>query len=133
MSLSVITCLEIYTNPKDLEINIVKDTETQKYAFLVCRGPGHNYKAMLTTLPFTSDFDNAIEAVQIILEGALEVGRTFNLDDDMPEAKTLKSFADKIETAEVLNLDIMEKIISELREKTTVCTHKFLEDYVWVN
>ena len=68
MGLSMITALEIFTNPGDLEITIGQEKEGAKFAFGIFRGPGHNYKPMLTSQPFTEIREDAIKAVEGVLQ-----------------------------------------------------------------
>ncbi len=133
MGLSVITCLEIFANPKDLEINIIKDAGTNKFAILICRGPGHNYKAILTSLPFTNELDVAVETTKVIFEGAIEVGRNFSLEKGTKLPPVLDGLMTKIETSLVFNQDMLDKILLELRDRQTVSTHHFFKEYVLMN
>ena len=70
MALSMITALEIFTNPKDLDFQVGKSTKVSgKFIFAISRGPGHGFKLLIDTEPVFSSVEEAVKALKHLLEG----------------------------------------------------------------
>jgi hypothetical protein len=125
----MITALEIFTNPADLEIIIGQDKEGAKFAVGIFRGPGHNFKPMLTSQPFAEKLEDAVEAIKRTLELIHEV-----LTKDCEDRKSLPSLSSQclnpdgleIDLFEVLNLELITRILEELRRHRVASTYKML-------
>ena len=65
------TAWEIVGNRRDLTFNVLQDMSNKKWAIHICRGPGHNYKQLIT-----SDYGHleskvaAIACIRALLEAA---------------------------------------------------------------
>ncbi len=116
MGISKITALEIYSNPMDLEIVVGKRGNADKYAIGISRGPGHNYKALLTSEPFANDVEAAIEAVRNTLQRISEAVSQELQDPSSFAAKILNSDAQAIDQSNVLNPDRISQILDELKK-----------------
>ena len=122
MTISLITAIEIYTNPYDLEFLVGKENGGSKFAIAITRGPGHDYKLLLTTAPYT---ENQAEAIGIIRE-ILELTRsTVEGELNNPEsiaASFLNPDGEEINQANVLNPDLIERIIAKLEQDREAST-----------
>jgi hypothetical protein len=102
------TKLEIFTNPHDLTFTINKDTESEKFAFGIFRGPEHRGKVLVTTEPFTRTREKALNVIREILENICNVYESGKGPD-------------------VLGQQLINRIVKELREKDTISTGLMLE------
>ena len=127
MGLTMITALEIFTNPGDLEIGIGQEKNgARRYCFGIYRGPGHNCKALLTSEPFA-------ETKEIVI---VEVGKILGIIHDvaMKELKNPESLisqflnpdGQEVEPSRVLNSDLISRILEELRAKGCASTCEML-------
>ncbi|MCK5027097.1 MAG: hypothetical protein KAS07_01635 [Candidatus Pacebacteria bacterium] len=126
MGIKTITALEIFTNPGDLQIIIGQKEKGAKFAVAITRGPGHNFKLMLTLKPFAKTQEEAIKAIEEILQTVRK--------DVTREFKDLKSLStqylnpdnQKIDQSKVLNQDLIERILEELRVHRIANTFEML-------
>ena len=122
--ISRLTALEIFTNPSDLEIVIGQEKKSGKYAIAIMRGPGHNFKMMLDTEPFTEKFEDALEAVRNTLE-TVQQAMTKELED--PEnlvTQFLNPDNQALDQSKALNPDLINRIMEELRKHKIASTYK---------
>jgi len=122
--ISRLTALEIFTNPSDLEIVIGQEKSSGKYAIVIMRGPGHNFKTMLDSEPFTEKFEDALEAMKTILE-TVQQSVTKELEDPKNlTSQFLNSDSQAIDQSRVLNPDLINRIMNELRRHKVASTYK---------
>jgi len=126
MGISMITALEIFTNPGDLEIIIGQEKEEAKFTIGIFRGPGHNFKPMLTSQPFAETQEDAVEAIKGTLESIREA-----LTKDFADRKSLPSQylnpdGLEIDLSKVLNPELIARILEELRQHRVASTYKML-------
>lgn len=124
MGISMITALEIFTNPSDLEIIIGQAKEGGKFAVGILRGPGHNFKPMLTSEPFAEKFDDAVEAIKGILESVREAMTKEFMDQKSLPSQYLNPNGLEIDQSKVLNPDLINRILDELRQHKVASTYK---------
>lgn len=122
----MITALEIFTNPGDLEITIGQEKEGAKFSIGIFRGPGHNFKPMLTSQPFAEKLEDAVKAIQGTLESIHEA-----LTKDFADRKSLPSQylnpdSREIDQSKILNPDLISRILDELRQHQVASTYKML-------
>ncbi len=119
----MLTALEIHTNPRDLEFTIGKDKQSGKFAFEIFRGPGHQYKALLTTKPFAKSQDEVIATIKEILEGITELSEKELPNPDSPISQILNPDNQEIDPSNTLNQEFIDQIIEELRrnQKASTC------------
>lgn len=60
--------LEIYSNPADLQIFVGEDAETKEWGFAITRGPGHNFKPILSSQPFAKTLAEVVDGVRTLLQ-----------------------------------------------------------------
>lgn len=65
MGLKIISALEIYTQPDDLQINVVNLT-TGGWGFLIARGPGHRFKPIVSCIE--TPLDTKKEAADMCMQ-----------------------------------------------------------------
>jgi hypothetical protein len=126
MGISMITALEIFTNPEDLEITISQEKEGAKFAIGIFRGPGHNFKPMLTSQPFAEKFEDAIEAVKGMLESICAVLTKDFADQKSLSSRYLNPDGQQIDQSKVLNPGLISRILDELRQHRLASTYKIL-------
>jgi hypothetical protein len=123
MGIGMFTALEIFTNPGDLEITIGQEKVGAKFAIGIFRGPGHNFRPILTSQPFAEKLEDAVEAIRGTLESIREA-----LTKDFADRKSLPSQylnpdRQEIDPSKVLNQDLIRRILEELRAhgKASTC------------
>ncbi len=122
--LSLLTALEIFTNPGDLEIKIGRDLSSGKFSLGIFRGPGHNFKAMVTWDPFAETSQVAIEAVEEILTiSRREITKQFRDKKSLP-SEFLNPSGKKIDQTKVLSPEVIAWILAELRQKQVASTYE---------
>ncbi len=122
--ISRLTALEIFTNPSDLEIVIGQEKSNGKYAIAIMRGPGHRFKMMLDSEPFTENFEDALKAVKETLE-TIQQAMTKELED--PEnlvTQFLNPDNQALDQSKALNPDLINRIMDELRQHKVASTYK---------
>ena len=117
------TALEIFTNPRDLEIRI-EQKSGGKYAVAISRGPSHNFKIMLSSQPFTEKLEGAVEVVKEILESIRSTITKELVDTKSVLSQHLNPDGKAISQSKVLNLDLINRIVSELRQHQIASTYK---------
>ena len=111
--ISRLTALEIFTNPGDLEITIRQENGDGKFAIGIYRGPGHSFKPMITSQPFADTSEEAIKAIEGILQAVHE--------------SIAKEFENReIDKSKILDQSLIGRIIEELRLHQKACTYKML-------
>ena len=124
MALSMATALEIFTNPNDLDISIIEDDNSGKYYIEFCRGPGHNFKLMLSSQPFTEKLEDAVKTVRETLEAVhLALIREFDEEESIPY-KYLNSDNQPIDQLRILTPELIARIVEELQRQQMASTWK---------
>lgn len=125
MTISVITAFEIYTNPFDLKLLIVKEIDGAKYSIFVLRGPGHNFKPLLTTQPFTEELEFAVEVVKETLESINKAVTERFADRNIFPSLVLNPDGLEIDMSMVLNPDLISRIVADLQRNGAAHTYKY--------
>ncbi len=124
-----ITALEILTNPNNLEIIIGQQKSSGKYAIAIMRGPGHNFKMLLSSEPVIEDFEDVLKTVKETLE-AIQQAMTKKLENPesiiglIGKGMILNADNQTIDHSKVLNSDLINRIVDELREHKIASTYK---------
>jgi hypothetical protein len=117
--ISLISALEIFSNPSDLEFVIGQEKEGGKFAIGIYRGPGHNYKPIVTSRPFTEKFEDAVEEIEKLLNSVHEsVTAALVKKDSFLEGLVVS------DSQQVLNPELITRIIDELRQNKKASTCK---------
>lgn len=124
MKLSMLTVLEIFTNPDDLEITVEQEKKSAKFSIGIFRGPRHNFKPMLTSRPFTESQEDAIKSIKKIFQTVYNVAIKEFEDKESFAFQYFKHDNQKIDQSKVLNQDMITRILDELRQHRVVSTHK---------
>jgi hypothetical protein len=126
MGLSWVTGLEMFTNPGDLEITVKRAEENGQFALSITRGLGHNYKPMITSTPYFATAEEAIKEVRRILGDTHKaLMRDFEERGSFP-AQYLKPDSCELDPAKVLNPELIERILIELRLRGVAKTRDML-------
>jgi hypothetical protein len=123
--ISRLTALEIFTNLNDLEITIEQEKgEGEKFAIGISRGPGHNFKPMLTSRPFAETLEAAVEAIKETLEGVRQaVSKEFE-DPASIATRYLNPERGEVDPAKILSMDLIDRIVGELRSNRKASTYQ---------
>ncbi len=118
MGISRLTCLEIFTNPTDLQIMIGQEKNNGKYAIGIFRGPGHNFKPLITSGFVIESFKEAIEEIKKILESI-----HYTIESELKKkGSLLSSYLNPSDQSKTLNLDLISRILKRLRQHREVDT-----------
>lgn len=120
------TAIEIFTNPGDLEIVIKQIDGKGLFAISICRGPGHRYKLLLTSEPFWETKEAAVLFVGEILQAAATISRAELEDPDSSIFRILNPEGGKIDESLILNQDLIDRILNELRINSHASTCNML-------
>lgn len=122
--ISMLTALEIFTNPGDLEIIISQEKGEGKFMIGILRGPGHNYKMMLTSQPFAETQEEAIKVIEGILQTVSGVITKELKDRESLASQYLNPDGQEIDQSKVLNQDRIDQVLEELRQHQKASTCK---------
>lgn len=126
MGLTMLTALEIFTNPGDLEITIGQEKGGGKFSIGFFRGPGHNFKPMLTSGPFAEKLEDAIKAIENTLQTVHEVATKELEDKNSFASQFLNPDGQSVDQSKILNKDLIARIVDELRKNRVASTYKML-------
>jgi hypothetical protein len=102
-----LTAHEIFANPRDLAIAVLPMQASSKFALLFMRGPGHNFKSMITVVDIPSR-EEAVRVVHGLLDTTLNECERFRGDHDL-----------------CLDRELVNRIIATLEESSTANTYEF--------
>lgn len=122
--ISMLTALEIFTNPKDLEITIGHEKGGDKFAIGIFRGPSHNFKPMLTSQPFAKTPEDAVEAIKGILETVRQAATKELGNKESILFQHLNLDNREIDQSRILDSDFVDRILDELRRCRVASTYK---------
>ena len=122
--ISRLEALEIFSNPTDLEIIITEDKKSKKYGIAFCRGPGHNFKLMLSADPYTEEFKDVINAARTILEGIYQAMTEELKNPESLIVQFLNPENNQLDESKSLNPELIDRIIKELKEHRIASTYK---------
>ena len=119
-----ITALEIFSNPRDLEIFVGKDRDSGKFAVCIFRGPGHDFKPLITSKPFAETLESVITKTEEILEIILQISTDEFCNKESLIARILNPDGQDTDQFDVLDHDLIVRIIEELRQHQVASTYK---------
>lgn len=122
-----ITALEIFTQFDDLHITTGKSKDVNMFGIGIYRGPGHNYKPMITSAPFAKTQEEAINKIKEILEFVCEFSKKDLEDAKSITAMILNPEGKEVDEAKTLNPKFIEIIIQELQQHQAVSTWEILK------
>lgn len=123
MSVSMLTALEIFSNPFDLVFVIGE--RNGKWGFSICRGPEHRYKLMLSTDYFADSRQAAIDAIADILTRVCQAGTQEFSDSDSAAGAIFNPTGLPIDDAESLSGQLREQILEGLKTQGEVHTARY--------
>jgi len=110
----MLTAMEINNHPNDLYIQIGQEVQDGKYAFALSRGPGHNFKLLISTIPFAETLDEAVEGVKNLLNGIHEVTTKELHNKESILANIINPGGHEIDVSYTLNPNLINMILDEL-------------------
>ena len=113
MPLTMYEALEIYNHPKDLAICAKNSKEDARYSICIFRGPGHNFKPLITSKPFTAVKKEAIGVIKHVLETSITACEK-TLKGNTLLSGVLRGITDQ---SLVLNKKLIVRILNDLRKK----------------
>lgn len=121
--ISASTALEINNHPDDLQVSIFNEKESDKYGIIVSRGPGHNYKLLISTSPFAGTIEQAIVEVKNLLTG-IHSWATKELSDKDSVITQIINPSGQVDVSQTLNHDLIDRILGELLEHRVADTSR---------
>lgn len=123
MGLNLLIALEVANQYRDLCISVFKDDSSDKHGFLISRGPGHNFKPLLSTNACFENKQSVIEATGNLLEAIVritknEIGEN---SQDIPAA-IINPGNQPLEKLDILNQERIEQIIKALKVENVANT-----------
>ena len=120
--MTALTALEIFSHPYDISIGVGQAKKGEKFAFAICRGREHEYKPLLSTIPYFESLEDALKKIQEILTTAIMYS--------LGELRNVESYASQVinpegldvAQLEVLNTELVQVILDQLRESRPVDT-----------
>ena len=109
------TALEIFSNPNDLSFTVGRNNEYEKFTILIMRGPGHNFKLLLTSEPQFESIEDAVGVIKEVLNSVCESSRKFTGNHN--EVNTL-------------NEEMIERILTSLKKTKHANTYEAAVDQV---
>ena len=116
--MTMLTALEMFTNPYDLTISIGREKmESGRYALAICRGPGHNFKPMINSQPFTEKLDEVIQEIKKILDTVVQLMTKEFEDKRSIPSQYLNPDGQTLDPSKVLSAELIAQIIEKLETK----------------
>lgn len=116
--LTLITALEIYTNPFDLDIVIMENV------MVISRGPGHNFKILLSAEWKFNDKIEVVEDIKSILKTIIDKNKAELSIPNSFVASICNPKNEPLDEATVLTESMLDEIISSLNGTGTAQTYK---------
>jgi hypothetical protein len=114
--------LEMCVNPKDLQITVTQQSNTEKYGIFISRGPLDFYRTVLRSDYFADSVDEAVQAAKEILVVAIEVG-THILEGRTGEfTACINPATNECHKFKLLDPNIITWIVEELTEHKRAAT-----------
>lgn len=103
--MTLMTALEIFTQTNDLQIIVAEDEKTEKFMFLISRGPKHRFKPLISTKFAMVSREAAVSTVMMVLRAVCEVAEK--------EMQNTSSFPAAIINPEGLTKDEMQNVLTD--------------------
>lgn len=124
MGLSLSTAMEICNHPHDLCVAVGGPGSNGKYSVEIGRGPGHNYKLLLSAYDCFETREKVVESIKDILTTCVEAGSKEMQNPDSLVAQICNPQGLKPEEADILSQARIDKIIELLGTQDQVDTSK---------
>lgn len=125
--MTLLTALEIFTNPLDLMIVVGKEKESGKFGLGIYRGPGHNYKPMITSVPFAETLEKVVEEVKKLLEVSISASKNDLESPRSPIANILNPSLASTDQMHGLDQIMIDEILWELQQNQKAYTWEMFE------
>lgn len=123
ISISLTTALEIYSNPSDLFLSFSKPTLENKFGVVITRGPGHDFKPLISSNFYLTSDDQGILDMQRLLEACRNGSITALTTKTNPIGQILNP--DNLPADKLCGMseEQIQRILSELREHRQASTY----------
>ncbi len=121
--ISKLTALEIFSQPRDL--HFVVSEQNGKWAFVISRGPRHNFKPLLSTTPFADSKAIAVQEIANILQGICQAMTQEIANPDSLIAAVTNSNNRPADDATSLSGSDRERIIEDLTVASVAKTYEY--------
>jgi hypothetical protein len=122
-NVSMGTALEIFNHPRDLYFSVSE--HEGKYAFVISRGPGHNFKLLISADPVFEGREAVILCVQEILTGIRTHLEKELLDPSTIAAQFCNPSRLPRHMFQGLTAEYIDRIISDLQTQGSVSTSQY--------
>lgn len=130
MGMSLITAMEIFTNPYDLEVTVGRTDKDSKFSIFMSRGPGHRFKILITSEPFAKKLEDAIKGIEEILGMVVQVmEKEFENRESIP-SQYLNPDNQRIDRSKILTPELIEQITESLHKNKFARTYEMLAEEV---
>jgi hypothetical protein len=126
MGIGRMEALEIFTHPDDLEFTIEKEKDGSKYCVLITRGPGHNFKLLISSTFYFEAPEKAVESIKGILESIQQFAIEEFADESSLTSMICNPEKIKVDENSMLSSGLITRIIDELRQHQVASTYKML-------
>lgn len=116
--ISMITALEIFSNPQDLAFSVSTD------GLGIFRGPGHRGKPLITGRVNFKSTKEAAEEVGKILKAIIPIGRKELGNPQSLAGAIFNPEGRSLDNAEVLTEEMVDKIVAKLAEHGEAYSYK---------
>jgi hypothetical protein len=116
------TALEIFSNPNDLSFTI-GNSDDGKFAIGIFRGPGHNFKPLITSKPVFETTKDAADAIENMLTVLIDAARKIYQDPESIIGLMLNPQGDEIDDSLVLTAEMVESIVDSLKKTSHANTY----------
>ena len=120
----MIDALEIFTHPKDLHILVGKMKDRSGWGMSLCRGPGHDFKPLVSSRKGLPSREKLIKLVRQVLESVVNVGEKELSDDKSLVGRLCNPENVPVEEADVLRQEDVERICESLCSSDEVKTYQ---------
>jgi len=123
--LNTLTVLEIFSNPFDLEICVGEAKEKNYFAFVILRGPGHNFKLMLEGMKKADKVEEIISWVEKLLKLTVESSIKMFGEKNNPITQIFNANNEPLDKSAILTEKLIEQITKDLKETGTASTYRY--------
>lgn len=126
MGISIMVALEIFSHPDDLGFSIAKERDGDKYCFFITRGPGHNFKILISSSFSFERPEKAVESIKGILESIQEFAIKEYADSSTFASRICNPEKIKVDENSMLSSELIARIVEELQKNQLASTYKML-------
>ncbi len=117
------SALVIFTNAYNIHLSVGQGSEEGSlFSFAIIHEKDKRYRPILSSIPYFKTLEEAIEGIKGILILAKDTSTQMLTDPENSVAEIINPGSQEIDQSLVLNDDLIEKIIEELKKNQSVDT-----------